>query len=65
MGNRIYAPDKCLLVPQRINMLFKSRRTDNEYIKHIESVVNEYKNIMPAYVASAISDRVEHMREQN
>lgn len=65
MGNRIYAPDKCLLVPQRINMLFMSRRTDDEYIKHIESVVNEYKNIMPAYVASAISDRIEHMKEQN
>lgn len=28
-GNKIYAPDKCLLVPQRINMLFMTKPSKN------------------------------------
>lgn len=30
-GNRIYSPDTCIIVPQRINMLFMERRNKRIY----------------------------------
>ena len=64
-GNKEYAPGKCLLVPQRINMLFKSKRNDDEYIEHINNVVKEYCYILPAPVLAAIANRVNQMRDED
>lgn len=61
-GNKVYSPETCILVPQRINMLFISKRKDEEYISHIERVLEEYSEIVSAKVRDAILSRVESMR---
>ncbi len=39
-GNKIYASDKCLLVPQRINMLFMTKPSKNGLPNGVEKVRN-------------------------
>ena len=43
-GNRIYSPEKCIFVPQRINMVFtkKNRNTDADLPTGIHRAVNGY-----------------------
>ena len=41
-GNKIYAPDKCLLVPQKINMLFMNKPNNRGLPNGIEKQGNDY-----------------------
>lgn len=41
-GNKIYAPDRCLLVPQRINMLFVNKPNNRGLPNGIRKCVNGY-----------------------
>lgn len=47
-GNKVYAPDKCILVPQRINMLFvnqtNNRNLPNGIIKQSDGYLAKYNN---------------------
>ncbi len=59
-GNELYAPDRCLLVPQHLNMLFTKKnrkRVREEYADHIMSVADEYKGIVPEEVYNAVANR--------
>lgn len=44
-GNRVYSPETCLIVPQRINMMFmsKEKKTDPDLPNAIYRCVNGYK----------------------
>ena len=41
-GNKIYAPDKCILIPQRINMLFMNKTNKRHLPNGIVKYVNGY-----------------------
>lgn len=41
-GNKIYAPDKCILVPQKINMLFMNKLNNRGLPNGIEKCVHGY-----------------------
>lgn len=57
-GNSIYSPSTCLLVPQRLNMLFCGKeKTGAEYAAHVIDVATQYKDIVPENVYNAIMDR--------
>lgn len=60
-GNTLYSPDTCVLVPQRINMLFTGRNKadimDIRYAEHIRHIADEYRNIIPMYVYDALIRR--------
>ena len=47
-GNKIYAPDKCILIPQRINMLFvnqmNKRHLPNGIIKRVHGYLAKYND---------------------
>ena len=47
-GNKIYATDKCILIPQRINMLFvnqmNKRHLPNGITQHVKGYLAEYNN---------------------
>lgn len=45
-GNNLYAPDKCIIVPQRINMVFtkKHRNTDSDLPTGINRCVNGFRS---------------------
>ena len=45
-GNRIYSPEKCIFVPQRINMVFtkKNRNTDSDLPTGINRCVNGFRS---------------------
>ena len=45
-GSRVYSPETCLIVPQRINMMFmsKEKKTDPDLPNAIYRCVNGYKS---------------------
>lgn len=45
-GNRVYSPDTCIFVPQRINMIFmkKNRNTDSDLPTGINRCVNGFRS---------------------
>lgn len=42
-GNKLYSPETCLLVPQRINMLFMNRRNNKGLPNGISKVGNQFQ----------------------
>lgn len=59
-NNTIYSPETCLLVPQRLNMLFCGKeKVGQKYAKHVIEITNQYKNIIPANVYDALLRRAE------
>lgn len=43
-NNRVYAPDKCLIVPQRINMIFQGQRRNKETPPGILKIRDKYSS---------------------
>ena len=55
-GNKVYSPDVCCYVPQRINKLVLSKGTSNKKLKevHIKSVALDWKNKIDSRVFEAL-----------
>lgn len=50
-GNKVYSPQTCIFVPQRINCLFPSRIKNKSIIKEI---AEEYKDLIPTRLYEAM-----------
>lgn len=51
-GNKLYQPDRCIFVPNKINVLFTKYNKNNK--EHIKEVAEEYKGKIPEKLYDAM-----------